>query len=742
MTIGQPLPRPDGPAKVTGRARYTADHTARGMLHAALVTATIPAGRITAIEIDAALREPGVVRVLTHRDMPDLGGSAPGGKANGNGNGKHDVLTGPPSAQSFLPMQDDEIRHEGQPVAIVLGETLEAAEAGAQRVRVRYAAAEPRMPGPQSWSALVPAAVKPRDSGFLFGEVVFEKPATDGRPPAVRVEASYFQAARHHNQIEPAAVLARWDGDALTVHDSTQHVYGVRQVLAARFRMPLDRVRVIAHHTGGGFGGKGWVWPHEVLAAAAARIAGRPVRLVLRRADQYSCLGYQPRVAQHIALSADTTGRLLAIEHDAINTTSISDDYVEYATDASKGLYASSAIRLSQRVERAHVAMPTPMRAPVEGPGTWGLESAMDELAHTLGLDPLDLRLVNYAERDPATGQPWSSKQLRAAYEEGARRFGWRERPRGARDGAWRIGHGMATCTMGTFRTPSSAAIRLRADGTAVVETGTQDIGTGTLTIVPQIAADVLGLSIEHVAVVIGDTVLPEAGPSYGSSSAMGVGAAVLRAAEDVRRKLARLIGLPPDGVEMAGGRIRRTGSGAGVAITDAMRGAGVSEIAGAGRFDPEQHGKGHAMRVFGAVFVEVGVDLELGLLRLRRAVGAYSAGRILNPRTARSQLIGGIIWGWGMAALEHSPLDPRLGRFVSKDLAGVALPVNADIPADIAVHFVDEIDELASPIGGRGIGELGATGVAAAVANAVFAATGLRIRELPITPAALVAAR
>jgi xanthine dehydrogenase YagR molybdenum-binding subunit len=728
MTIGQPLPRPDGPAKVTGRARYTADHTAPSLLHAALVTATIPAGRIEAIRIDAALHERGVVRVLTHRDMPDLGGD-------------DEALTGPPSAQTFLPLQGDEIRHQGQPVAIVLAETVEAAEAGARRVEVRYAAGEARAPVPPSWAELEAVADRPRPSGFLFEQPTFEKLAPDLPSAAVVVEATYVQPMRHHNPMEPSAVLASWDGDALTVHDSTQHVYSVRKVLAARLRVPVDRVRVIAHHTGGGFGVKGWVWPHEVLAAAAARIVGRPVRLVLRRADLYSCLGYQPRVVQRIALSADTAGRLLGIDHAVINTTSVSDDYVEYATEASRGLYATPGMRLSQRVERAHVAMPTPMRAPVEGPGTWALESAMDELAGALGLDPLDLRLVNHAERDPGTGQPWSSKKLREAYEDGARLFGWRDRPRGARDGAWRIGHGMATCTMGTFRNPSSAEIRLRADGSALVETGTQDIGTGTLTIVPQIAADVLGLPIDRIAVAIGDTVLPEAGPTYGSSSTMGVGAAVLRAAEDVRGKLARLVGLPPDGVELAGGRIRRTGGdgGDGVAITDALCGAGIAELVGAGRFDPEQHGKGHAMRVFGAVFVEVGVDLELGLLRLRRVVGAYSAGRIINPRTARSQMIGGIVWGWGMAAMERSPYDPRLGRFVSKDLAGVALPVNADIPADITVHFVDEFDPHTSPIGARGIGELGATGVAAAVANAVFAATGRRIRELPITPAALV---
>jgi xanthine dehydrogenase YagR molybdenum-binding subunit len=702
MTIGQPLPRPDGRDKVTGRARYAADYDAPGLLHAVLVTSAIPAGRLAAIDINAALDEQGVVRVLTHADMPEFG-----------------ALDGPPAAQSFMPLQDDEIRHEGQPIAIVLGVTLEAAQAGGRRIDARYERAAARLPVDPKWAALDKVAVAPRKSGFLFFEPEYTKSDSDAAALAHAsqgIDAVYLQPSRHHNAMEPSAILARWDGDSLTVYDATQHVYGVQQVLAARFKMPVGKVRVISQHTGGGFGGKGWVWPHEVLAAAAARIAGRPVRLVLSRADLYSCLGYQPRIAHKVALGADGSGRLTAVMHDVINVTAMTDDFVEFATEASKGLYATPAMHLRQRVERAHVSMPTPMRAPVEGPGTWALESAMDELAHALRMDPLDLRLANYAEKDPATGQPWSSKKLRQAYEEGARIFGWRERPpEPRRDGHWLIGHGMASCTMGTFRNPSVAEVRLRADGTVLVETGTQDIGTGTLTIFPQIAAGVLGVPPEKVTLAMGDTRLPEAGPTYGSSSTMGVGAAVLRAAEDVRERLARLA--------------RRS------TLAETLRAAGVNEIVGSGRFDPGKHGAGYAMRTFGAVFVEVGVDPELGLLRLRRAVGSYSAGRIINPRTARAQMTGGIIWGWGMAAMEQSLHEPTLGRFLSKNLAGVAIPVNADIPADITIHFVDEVDERASPIGGRGIGELPVTGVAAAVANAVFAATGQRIRELPITP-------
>jgi xanthine dehydrogenase YagR molybdenum-binding subunit len=729
MSIGDPLPRPDGPEKVTGRARYATDWQLPNLLHAVLVTSAIPSGRTNNIDTAEALAETGVIRVLTYRDMPRL-----------------TPFPTPPVAQTFLPMQSDEIRYEGQPIAIVLGETIEGAEAGAQRVNVSYAASRARMPVPSEWQAMDEAAAAPRKTGFLepfFS--VFEPEVEHGDRAAAeanaeqRIEASYVQPSRHHNPIEPSAVIAAWEGDDLTLYDSTQHVYGVQRTVAAILGIKPERVRVISKHTGGGFGTKGWIWPQEFLAPAAAKIAGRPVKLALRRADMYSFLGYQPRIAHRMELAADGAGHLVSLSHDVVNTTTVTDDFIEFSTEATKSLYAVNAMHLRQRVERANVSMPTPMRAPVEGPGLWALESAMDELAASLHIDPLDLRLANYAETEPITGKPWSSKKLREAYEEGARLFGWHERHKGGeRDGDWLLGRGMASCLMGTFRNPSGAEVRLK-DGTAVVVAGFQDIGTGTLTIMPQIAADVLGLPLDRVTCEMGDSRLPEAGPTYGSSSTMGVGAAVMAAAQDARSKLARLANLPPDDVEMKDGRIRRKGGSDGPTIAEAMRAAGANEIAGSGRFDPGQHGKGLAMRSFGAVFVEVAVDPELGLLRLRRVVGSYSVGRVINPRTAKAQMTGGIIWGWGMAAMEQSRHEPKLGRFLSKNLAGVAIPVNADIPDDIIVHFVDEVDEHASPVGGKGIGELGATGVAAAVANAVFDATGKRIRDLPITPDKLI---
>jgi xanthine dehydrogenase YagR molybdenum-binding subunit len=353
----------------------------------------------------------------------------------------------------------------------------------------------------------------------------------------------------------------------------------------------------------------------------------------------------------------------------------------------------------------------------------------MNELADRLGIDPLQLRLANYADSHPVTGQPWSSKKLRECYEDGARAFGWRGRPsEPERDGDWLVGQGMADCAMGCFRNPSDADVRLHADGTAVIEAGFQDIGTGTLTIFPQLVAGVLGLEPGMVSCAMGDTVLPQAGPTFGSSSTMGVGAAVMVAAHDALEKLRERSG-------------EELGEAPGVgALSAAMRAAGIEQLVGSGHFQPDDEIP-YALRTFGAVFVEVGVDAELGLVRLRRVVGRYSVGRVVNPRTARAQMVGGIVWGWGKATLEASHHDRHLGRWISQNLAGVAVPVNADIPSDVDVGFIDEVDEHASPIGGKGIGELGATGVDAAVADAVFHATGLRIRELPITPDKLLAA-
>jgi xanthine dehydrogenase YagR molybdenum-binding subunit len=723
--IGEARTRLEGRAKVTGAARFAADHRIEPMLHAVVVPAPVPAGRVRRIDARAALAVQGVSRVLTHSDMPAFG-EAPT----------------PPLASSFMPMQGDEIRYPGQPVALVLADTLLAAEHAAALVQLECEASAfaPEIGGSDIESAIEPPAGSPYSFGL---PIRFDKGsvATALAGSALRLSETYVQPSRHHNAMETSAVMAEWDGRQLTVHDAVQAGFLVRMVLAAMLKLDAEQIRVIAPHTGGGFGAKGFVWPHEVLAAAAAMRVGRPVRLQLPRAQQYSNVGYQARTVQTMVLGADIDGRLRALAQDVVNLAPASDAYMEAAAEAGRSMYAAEAIRTRTRVVQRNVNIGTPMRAPVEGVGLWAVESAMNELAHRSRVDPLALRLLNHADVDPADGRPWSSKQLRKAYEEGARLFGWHERHAAPRqEGRWRIGHGMASCSMGCFRNPWKVHASLRADGTALIEAGFHDIGTGSATVLAQIAAEALGMAIAKIEVRHGDTALAEAGPTFGSSTTMGAAGAICDAARQLRDALAGLAGMPADQARLRDAMIGVPGEPAMAPqlFSEVLKAAGRDEVSVEGTWAPEEGG--HSLRNFGAVFVEVGVDPELGLLRLRRAVGSYSAGRIVNPLTARAQMIGGIIWGWGKAAMEQSEFEPRLGRWLSQNLSGVVLPVNADIPAHIDIHFVDEFDRHASPIGAKGIGELGATGVDAAVADAVFQATGKRIRELPITPDKLIA--
>ena len=730
-TIGQSITRADGPIKVTGTARYAGDHNLPGQFYAVFVAATVPAGRITGIDARAALAMPGVVHVLTAADMPRLHSDLA-------------KVSVPPLATRFMPMQTDAIMHEGQPVAMVLAESLEAAEAAATKVKVAYqrdafvvperAPAEVADPQKGSYSKANALEFNKRSAA----EAIEGSPVTAG--------AEYTQPSRHANPMEPSAILAAWNGGRLTVYDAVQHLPAVQGAMAAAFGLKADDVRVVAPHTGGGFGAKAFVWPHEILAAMAAMVTRRPVKLVLSRQHMYGMVGPQPQMTHEVHLGANGSGKLMGITHRAANVTGVTDDYVEFGSIPGRSFYACDNIATSQRVQRGNMTLPTFMRSPWDGPGSWALGSAMDELARKLKIDPIDLRLANYAETDPESGKPWSSKKLREAYEEGARRFGWRNRPTGGtRDGYWRIGCGMADCSQGQARFHSTARVVLKADGTARLESSFCDIGTGPATVFPMVAADVLGLEPRQAIAVSGDTNLPYSGPTYGSGTTISTGAAVQQAAQRVRAKLARLAGWDPAEVVMKDGAIVRGDQTR--KIQEVMNELGVSELASDGSFDlpggaPVDLGSPeYPARTFGAIFIEVGVDPDLGLLRLRRATGVYSAGRIINPMTARSQMIGGIVWGWGMAAMEASHFEPTLGRWLAKDLAGVPLPVNADIPPEIDIGFIDEFDGNAGPLGAKGIGELGATGVAAAVANAVYDAIGVRIRDLPITPDKILAA-
>jgi len=729
--LGSAITRADGPIKVTGAARYAGDQNLPGQLYAVFVTATIPAGRMTGVDAEAALAMTGVVRVLVAADMPRTHSDL-------------DKITVPPLATRFVPMQSDEVVYEGQAVAIVLGESIEAAEAGAAAVRVGYARSAFVVP---EQAPAVPGDPK-KGLYSVFNAAEFKKgDATAAIAAApVKVATRYTQPSRHANPMEPSAIVAVWAGEQLTVHDGTQHVSGVQNVLAATFGLPATQVRVLSPHTGGGFGVKGFVWPHQLLTALAAKVVRRPVKLVLTRQNMYGMVGPQPQVTHDLSLGTDRSGKLLGITHAVTNVTAVTDDYVEFATLPSRSYYACDNITTSNQVRRGNMPLPSFMRSPWDGPGSWALGSAMDELARALDTDPLDLRLANYAETDPQSGKPWSSKKLREAYEEGAKRFGWRTRSKGGwRDGHWRIGYGMADASQGQARYHSTARIRLRSDGTAQLESSFCDIGTGPATILPQIAAEILGLDPKQVVAISGDSSLPYCGPAFGSATTISTGSAVLVAAQKVRDKLARLAGWPSDEITMKDGRILRGNDAR--TIQDVLQEAGVSELAADGSLDlpggayADSGTVDHPARSFGVIFVEIGVDQDLGLVRLRRATAVYSAGRIINQMTARSQMIGGIVWGWGMATMEASHFEPRLGRWLAKDLAAVPLPVNADIPPDIDIGFIDEFDANIGPLGARGIGEMGATGVAAAVGNAVFDAIGVRIRDLPITPAKIVSA-
>jgi xanthine dehydrogenase YagR molybdenum-binding subunit len=700
----RPFDRPDGKLKVTGAARYAADHPTENLLNGAFACATIAHGKIRALHTDAAKTAPGVRAVLTAETMPRFA-----------------ALKDSPAGQTFMPMQDDHIEYEGQPIALLLAERLEQATYAASLVRADYEEAPAETDFRRGLDRQVKLDVwqwwAPTDSST--GDV---EAALSAAP--AKLAATYRTSDRHHNPIEPAATIAQWQDGKLLIWDAAQGLGAVRAVLAQALGLDPRDIRVRADFIGGGFGCKGYVWPHQVLAAAAARVVGRPVKIVLTRAQDYTSHGYQPATEQTIALAAQTDGALAGVRHHVVTPTALSDDYVEFAAIGTRSLYASPAIETRHRAVRVARSRPTPMRAPHEGPGLVALEIAMDELAAQLRIDPVELRLRNYSDED--AGKPFSSKKLRECYTQGARLFGWSgrdPRPGSMRQGRELVGYGMATAAMTTFRNAAKARATIDRSGEVLIEACTQEIGTGVSGVMVHVAAETLGVPVEAVRVKIGDTDLPESPMTAGSSSTLSVGSAVQDAAMKLRARLQAL---------------SATGDGALPNEYGALLGRhGLERVSADGEWVPAAQ-PAFAYSSFGAIFVEVRVDEDLRLPRLKRAVGVYSAGRIVNPKTARSQLIGGITWGVGQALLEASEMDRKLGRYLSKNLAGYLVPVNADI-GEIDVSFADELDPHASAIGARGIGELAATGIGPAIANAVFHATGVRVRELPIRPEHLI---
>jgi len=726
--IGQPLDRTDGPLKTTGGARYAAEFRLPGLCHAVMVLSTIARGRIVDLDVTRAEAAPGVLLVLSHRNAPSLPDH---GRAAFN----------PPAGRALSLFQDDEVHYNRQPIAVVVADTFEHAVAGAALVVAHYAPQPPRLDfAGERAQAYKPKNVNGKPADASWGDI-----DAGERVAEVRVDAVYTTPMQSHNPLEPHATIAHWQGDQLTLYDATQYVSGVRDTVSKTLGIAADDVRVVSPFVGGGFGCKGSAWSHVVLAAMCARNVGRPVKLVVDRQQMFGPVGGRPYTRQRVALGARRDGTLTYVRHDLVAHTSDFEDWTEPSAVVSRMMYACPNGTTTHRLVKLNTGTPTFQRAPGEATGNFALEVAVDDLAVALAMDPLALRLRNHAEHEADTGKPFSSKHLRECYAQAAERFGWSRRsaaPRSMRDGSELVGWGMATASYPAHRMGASAHAALSPDGSFIVQSGSQDIGTGTYTVMTQVAADALGVAPSRVRFELGDTRLPHAPVSGGSMSAASVGPAVQAACRQLRAMLiARAIaddasplhGAAASGVIVDGDWL--------VVRDEPPRRESIAALAGrierpleaSAEAKPGDEGERHALHSFGAVFAEVRVDADLCVIRVPRVVATYDFGRPLNAKTARSQLLGGIVWGVGFALLEDTVMDSRDGRIVNANLAEYHVPVNADIQA-VDVTFVDFPDLTFNPLGIRGIGEIGITGVPAALSNAILHATGRRLRDLPMT--------
>jgi xanthine dehydrogenase YagR molybdenum-binding subunit len=733
--IGQPLTRREGVLKVKGEARYAADNHPQGMLHAVMAVASIARGRVTFLDVEAAKRHPGVVDVMTPTHKPPLAEDP-------------DAKTNPFMFRLDL-LQNDRVRYANQPIAVVIAETLEAATEGATLLSPRYEALPARV-GLDAGESFVPPGVGVGNpSEVRRGDVEAGLSAA-----SKRIDATYETPAQYHNAMEPHAIVAAWDGDTLSIDTPSQGLVMAQGRIAGLFGISPDKIHIRSPFLGGGFGSKGLISGPQVLGVMAARLVGRPVKLVLRREHMYGPVGHRAPTRQTIRIGADDAGQLTAIDHHARTTSSTFDDFFEPAADASHTLYASPAIATSHQAVRLDTGTPLFMRAPGEATGSIALESAIDEAAWACRMDPLAFRLKNYAEVEPISGKPFSSKALRECYAQGGERFGWSKRPlapREMRDEAgFLVGWGMGTATFPALMFQAEARAVIRSDGSGVMETGAHDMGQGAWTAFAQIAADGLGLELEQVEFKAGTSDLPDAGIAGGSAHTATAGMAIHDAGAAVIAKLADLatgdersplFGAGNAGVVARGGRLfRRDDEARSESYGEILRRAGLAEIdaRGKGAADPAAQSV-YAMHAHGAVFAEVKVDPDLAQVRVTRLVGAFAAGRVINPRMVRSQFYGGMIWGVSFALHEEAVMDKRSGRILNPNLAEYHVPVNADVPPMEAL-MVEEHDPHVNALGIKGVGEIGVTGSAGAVANAVWHATGIRVRRFPIRIEDLIA--
>ncbi|TFF20768.1 xanthine dehydrogenase family protein molybdopterin-binding subunit [Jiella endophytica] len=725
--IGQPMTRRDGILKVTGSATYAADNNPEGLMHAVLATATIARGKVTRLDVEAARAHPGVVEVMTPENRPPLA-TDPDEKTN-------------PFAFRLDALQNDGVRYAGQPIAVVVAKTLEAAVEGAALLRPSYEteAARVDLEGESFVAEIVGPGAPGRAASGDF-DAAFASAAK-------HIEATYDTPPQYHNAMEPHSIVVRWEGDSLSIDMPTQGLAMAVGRTAELFGISPEKIHIRSPFLGGGFGSKGLAAGPQVLGILAAKLVGAPVKLVLTRQQMYGPVGHRGQTRQTVKLGMGEDGRLAAIEHHTLTSTSRFDDFLEPASNVTHSLYAAPAIRTTHAGSRIDIGTPMFMRAPGEAPGSAALESAIDEAAFAAGMDPLDFRLLNYAEVEPISGKPFSSKALRECYERGAARFGWSKRPqapRSMRDGEGRLlGWGVGTATFPAIMFQAEARAVIRADGSGLMEIGAHDMGQGAWTALHQIAADGLGLSMDEVEFRSGSSDLPNAGIAGGSGHTATAGTALHGAGEDVIARLTELAvndeasplyGAGNVGVVARNGRlVRQDDESRGEPYAAILKRAGLAEIEGRGQSaaDPAAQER-YAMDAHGAVFAEVAVDPNLGQIRVTRLVGAFAAGRVINPRMVESQYYGGMIWGLSFALHEEAVHDKRTGRIMNANLAEYRVPVNADVPSLEAI-LVHEDDPHVNALGVKGVGEIGITGTVGAIANAIWHATGVRVRRFPI---------
>ena len=734
-SIGRPVIRRDAAAKTSGAALYAADFPHAGTAYAALATSTVTRGRITRIDTSAAEAVSGVQLVLTHRSLNETLGE------------ETFAMKGGHMQSSFMPLTSDEVHYAGQIVSLVIADSQEAAEEAARKIAIDYATehASAAIDDPdRTEEPMEDSAIDVGDAEAAFAKA------------PVTVDATYLTPAQHHNPIELYATTAAWRDAKLLVHVPSQWVVGTQAGLASIFGIPMEDVHVESPYLGGGFGGKATILPHTVLVAMAARRLGRPVKLVVPREIGFTVTSFRPATRSRVRLAAEKDGTLVAVMHDQVGQSSVIDHVAFPATDVTARMYASPNIRMREATIATDVNTPGFQRAPAEAPGFFAFESAVDELAVALGMDPVELRLKNEPARDPVKGLPWSSRSLVQCYRRGADLFGWERRTPAigsmtAPDGTL-VGWGCATATYPSAMAPSSARVRLSADGTCVVSCAAHDLGTGAYTVLGQVAADVLGVPNEMVRVHLGDSTLPSGPVAGGSITTGSSGSAVHMAALAVRDRLLEAAAGDgnPAAFTLAGGHvIGPDGKARPVAEVLATCTSGVIEETadwkpGAMTDDKMRQGlaggmafhgpvtETHATYSFGAQFAEVRIDPLLRTVRVSRMVGVFACGRIINPRTARSNLVGGMIWGASFALLEETHVDRKRARFANTDLAGYHFSTNADI-GDVVVETVDEVDMVVNAIGAKAVGEIGIVGMPAAIANAIYHATGTRVRKTPI---------